>query len=107
MLSHINLVEAILSSRQLDLSRRPGRLPDIRRTGLSFEKVLTKSLEGCPSIFPLNNEISAADAKFQEGLKVILESEGSKYVWEYGGKESSRYGILQSTARECGYKGNN
>jgi lysozyme family protein len=35
-----------------------------------------------------------------------MEKEGSKTVREDGGRETSKYGILQSTAREYGYKGN-
>jgi lysozyme family protein len=106
MLSHINLVEAVLASKQLDLSRSAGRLPHAQSLGQSFEKVLTNNLQVSPSVLPLNNEVSGADAKFQEGLKFVLEREGSKHVREDGGRESSKYGILQSTAREHGFKGN-
>jgi len=106
MLSHINLLEAILASKQLDLSRRPGRLPYTQSMEKSFEKVLSNNLQMNSSVLPLNNMISQADTKFQEGLKFVLEREGSKHVREDGGRESSKYGILQTTARECGYKGN-
>jgi lysozyme family protein len=44
--------------------------------------------------------------KFRDGLKFVLEREGSKHVREDGGRESSKYGILQSTAEEHGYQGN-
>jgi lysozyme family protein len=44
--------------------------------------------------------------KFRDGLKFVLEREGSKHVREDGGRESSKYGILQSTAKEHGYQGN-
>jgi lysozyme family protein len=106
MLSHINLVEAVLASKQLDLSRRAGRLPHTQSLGQSFEKVLTNNLQVSPSVLPLNNEVSGADVKFQKGLQFVLEREGSKHVREDGGRESSKYGILQSTAREHGFKGN-
>lgn len=106
MLSHIELVEAILASKQLDLSRRAGRLSQTQSSGPSFEVVLQNNLQVSPSVLPFNNEITQADAKFQEGLKFVLEREGSKHVREDGGKESSRYGILQSTAQQYGYKGN-
>jgi hypothetical protein len=47
------------------------------------------------------------NAKFKEGLKTVLKHEGSGLVKEDGGgKESSKYGILESTAKEFGYKGN-
>jgi len=107
MLSHINLVEAILASKQLDLSRRAGsKLPSTQSLGQSFEKILTNNLQVSPSVLPFNNEIAQTDAKFQEGLKFVIEREGSKHVREDGGRESSKYGILQSTAREHGFKGN-
>jgi lysozyme family protein len=105
MLSHLNLVEAILASKQFDLSRKTGRSPQVQN-GPSFEKVLAKNLQANPSVFPLNNEISEVNAKFKKGLAFVLEKEGVKHVREDGGRESSKYGILQSTAREYGYKGN-
>jgi len=106
MLSHINLLEAILASKQLDLSRRAGRLPYTQGMEKSFEKIMSNTLHMSSPVLPLNNMISQADTKFREGFKFVLEREGSKHVREDGGKESSKYGILQTTARECGYKGN-
>lgn len=106
MLSHLNLVEAILSSKQFDLSRRTGKNVHIQSSGPSFEAVLTKNLHKSPSVFPFNNEIPEADVKFNDALKFVMEREGSKTVKEDGGSESSKYGILQSTAREYGYRGN-
>jgi lysozyme family protein len=44
---------------------------------------------------------------FNEALKFVLKQEGVKFVHRDGGSgESSKYGILQSTAREYGYNGN-
>lgn len=106
MLSHMNLVEAILASKQFDLMRRSGKSLYNKDIGESFEKILTNNLQLGANVLPYTNEIAQADAKFQEGLKFVLEREGSKHVREDGGKESSKYGILQSTAREYGYKGN-
>src|SRR5271169_1352909 len=45
------------------------------------------------------------DSRFKNILAVVLKHEGSAYV-QKDGSESSRFGILQSTAREFGYKGN-
>lgn len=106
MLSHVNLVEAILASKQVELSRRVGRTAGDFRAGPSFEAVLQKSLHRTPSVFPQNNEVNQRDGKFQEALRFVLEREGSRYVREDGGRESSKYGILQSTARAYGYSGN-
>jgi hypothetical protein len=58
MLSHINLVEAILASKQLDLNRRAGRLPHTQNLDQSFDKVLTKNLQVGPSVLAFNKEIS-------------------------------------------------
>ena len=44
--------------------------------------------------------------RFKEILATVLKHEGSAYVHNDGGAESSKFGILQSTAREHGYKGN-
>jgi len=106
MLSHMNLIEAILASKQVDLMRKSGRSSYNKSVCESFEKVLSNNLQLGAHALPFTNEISQADVKFQEGLKFVLEREGSKHVREDGGKESSKYGILQSTAREYGYKGN-
>ena len=106
MLSHLKLVEAILASKQLDLSRRTGRHPQIQSNGPSFEAVLTKTLQKSPSVLPLSYEPTEADMKFREGLKFVLEREGSTHVREDGGRESSKYGILKSTAKEHGQQGN-
>lgn len=105
MLSHLNLVEAILASKQFDLSRRTGKDIRMQNSGPSFEAVLAKNLHKSPSVFPLTNETPDTEAKFTDALKFVLEKEGSRVVREDGGKETSKYGILQSTARELGYKG--
>lgn len=49
---------------------------------------------------------TADKSMFKEILGVVLKHEGSAYVHKDGGRESSKYGILQSTARQYGYKGN-
>ena len=38
-------------------------------------------------------------------IRFVLKQEGSTYVSRDGGKESSKYGVLQSTARGYGFKG--
>jgi len=106
MLSHVNLVEAILAAKRVDLTRRPGTLLRNQSAGPSFEKVLADNIHVSPSVFPVNNESSEAEMKFREGVAFVMEKEGSKIVREDGGRESSKYGILQSTARENGYLGN-
>jgi lysozyme family protein len=46
------------------------------------------------------------NSRFKEILATVLKHEGSAYVQRDGGAESSKFGILQSTAKEYGYKGN-
>jgi hypothetical protein len=92
-------------------------------SNIDFEQLLTTSLRQLYSKdidlkkSTANEPISAFDSlrtldlddntKFKESLKIVLKNEGSGLVKEDGGgKESSKYGIIESTARECGYKGN-
>ena len=84
MVSHLNLVEAILSNKQLDLRRKIGSNPQIQSNGPSFEAVLTKTLQKSPSVLPLSYESTEADMKFRDGLKFVLEREGSKHVRKTG-----------------------
>jgi lysozyme family protein len=89
----------------------------------SFEELLTASLKQLYSKdvslkkqtanepMPLFYSLRAFDlddnVKFKESLKTVLKYEGTRLVKEDGGrKESSKYGILESTAKELGYKGN-
>ena len=41
----------------------------------------------------------------REAIRFVLEHEGSRYVANDAGKESSKYGILQKTAAKYGYNG--
>jgi len=101
----MNLVDAILASKQLSLRRaRDGSAPG-RTKDTAFEAVLARSLEKSPGTAIANPAETSRDVKFREGLKFVLEKEGSKFVQKDGEKESSRYGILQSTAAYYGYKG--
>ena len=47
----------------------------------------------------------ASDVSMREALRFVLEHEGSGYVANDAGKESSKYGILQATAARYGYNG--
>ena len=81
---------------------------------LSFENVLSRSMEGSatgqpnpPAALPPPATVGPSDeeAKFQKSFDFVLRKEGTRFVKEDGGRGSSRYGILQSTARAFGYKG--
>lgn len=81
----------------------------------AFEDILSRSLTN-NAMTPLSAQhmVPAAgsadntddEIKFQKCFRFVLGKEGSRLVREDGGKGSSRYGILQSTARAFGYKGN-
>jgi hypothetical protein len=43
--------------------------------------------------------------QFRKILDVVLANEGSAYVRKDGGRESSKYGVLQATANRYGYAG--
>ncbi len=89
---------------------------------INFENLLTESLKQLYSRdVPLNknsanttitiaNPTRAIDlddkAKFSEGLKIVFKHEGTRLVTEDGGgSESSKYGVIESTARAYGYQG--
>lgn len=90
---------------------------------INFEQLLTASLrqlyskdinftksttnEATPVLDSLQTLTLDDNAKFKEGLKTVFKHEGSSLVKEDGGgRESSKYGIIESTAKEYGYKGN-
>ncbi|MCL4457338.1 MAG: hypothetical protein M1406_08080 [Nitrospirae bacterium] len=57
----------------------------------------------------INQNIQAEASKpadpFNEILKVVFKHEGHRLVKNDGGRGASRFGILESTARQYGYKG--
>ncbi len=54
---------------------------------------------------PASEKGAADNVAMREALRFVLEHEGSRYVANDAGKESSKYGILQKTAARCGYSG--
>lgn len=57
-----------------------------------------------PSFPFLETALGEEDVK-SDAIRFVLKQEGSGYVARDGGKESSRYGVLQVTARRLGYEG--
>lgn len=55
---------------------------------------------------PNQNEPTAEESPMRQVIRFVLKQEGSSYVAQDGGKESSKYGILRATARGYGYEGN-
>lgn len=78
-----------------------------------FDRLLSKSLSSNDGRVTQQNDKNPdyvrayGDDKFKKCLSFVLEKEGVKLVKEDGAsRESSKMGILQSTARAFGYKGN-
>ena len=68
-----------------------------------------RSAAQSPPAIPMSSPVLVKEddnSRFKEILATVLKHEGSAYVHSDGGAESSKFGILQSTAREHGYKGN-
>ena len=69
-----------------------------------FNPVITMPATTLPaSSASTTGESSGSD--FKDILKVVMKHEGTAYVRMDGGRESSKMGILQSTARQYGYTG--
>ncbi|MFQ3574008.1 MAG: glycosyl hydrolase 108 family protein [Thermodesulfovibrionales bacterium] len=71
-----------------------------------FHQVLNEAIEvaslptqNTPNFTPLRDNKNV----FEEMMKIVLKHEGTKVVKDDGGRETSKFGILQSTAREFGY----
>ena len=115
MASYSDIINVTMQYQKVNFDRKGLERPSQAKTDTSFDQLLSRSLDGItvPSIGYNSNPPSMVaqseiedQLKFQECLKFVLGQEGSRYVKDDGGKESSRYGILQSTARAFGYKGN-
>jgi lysozyme family protein len=50
-------------------------------------------------------ERKGRESTMKEAFQMVFQHEGSAYVARDGGKESSRFGILQGTAERYGYQG--
>lgn len=90
--------------------------------GITFQDVLAQSL-GNPRVgqtasflysnpvalspYPagIQNEPGLKESPRDEVIDFILKAEGSSYVSRDGGKESSKYGVLESTAHGYGFQG--
>lgn len=114
MTDYTNMLDTILTSHLLQKKRanilRMNAVNGV--VDMRFNNILNQSLE---KLQAGNNKTmslkqlpapSTVDS-FNEALKFVLKQEGVKFVHRDGGSgESSKYGILQSTAREYGYNGN-
>ena len=109
-----NMLDMILTSHLLQKKR--GNI--LKANGVNgavdmrFNNLLNQSLE---KLQTGNNKTMSSKQlpapatvnSFNEALKFVLKQEGEKFVHrDAGSGESSKYGILQSTAREYGYNGN-
>ena len=114
MASYIDLVQATMKYQTMNLERRNFQRASGNAQGVSFDMLFNQSLEkakvqppGLQSLSPVvMSRLEVEDEiKFRECLNFVLKQEGAKHVADDGGKESSRYGILQSTAKSLGYNG--
>jgi lysozyme family protein len=115
MVSYMDLVERVFVLEQMRNSQKNMTM-NTNATKANFGHLFSKSLQEVEAKDPLAKknilEIDLSipvdeEAKFKKCLAFVLEKEGNKLVLEDGGtKESSRLGILQSTGRVFGYKGN-
>jgi len=123
-MSYFKNIQRLLPLQMIAIENSENKTPGNHGyNNINFEQLLTASLKqlynkdidlkkstanGLKSVF---NPLQALDlddnAKFKEGLKIVFKHEGSSLVKEDGGgRESSKYGIIESTAKEYGYKGN-
>ncbi len=79
-------------------------IKEIESKEIHFKKELFSTAPPGLTIIGLQEPDGKGD--FRKALATVLKHEGSAYVYKDGGRESSKFGILQSTAREFGYKGN-
>jgi lysozyme family protein len=114
MVSYMDFIERVLVLEQMCNSQKNMTMTT-NTSKANFGHLFAKSLQEVEAKNPLAKNILALDlsilvdeeAKLKKCLTFVLEKEGNKLVLEDGGsKESSILGILQSTARAFGYKGN-
>lgn len=120
MASDIDITQTSMYQYMQGIRRKPENFT-VNPQASGFEQVLLQLVSDRPTPFstvgspaqqagsPAEvNEARASDedAYFRKCLDFVLQREGSGYVKEDAGKGASRYGILQSTARAFGYRGN-
>ncbi|MGD0231301.1 MAG: glycosyl hydrolase 108 family protein [Syntrophorhabdales bacterium] len=76
--------------------------PDARRIDPPAPPPLSPSFSFADTVPAIS---TTAGSTVKEALRFVLVHEGGAYVARDGGRESSKYGILQSTAARCGYHG--
>ncbi len=113
MASYLDLLQRVAVLQQSIISPKNNSLV-VNAPTIPFDRLLTGSLQqieakNLPVKNMLERGLSAPvndEEKFKKSLQFVLEKEGNKLVREDGRRESSRFGVLQSTAQAFGYKGN-
>jgi len=115
VVSYLELIQRSLFFEQLNKNQK-NMIPTANAPNLTFGHFFQRSLEDVDTKnLLLQKNMSEPglsmpvdeETKFRKCLAFVLEKEGNKLVHRDGGSgESSKYGILQSTARAYGYKGN-
>ena len=115
MVSYLDLIERALvleqtrnNQKNINLATNTSKAAFGNLFSKSLQEIEAKNSPSQKDILELDLSMPVdEDAKFKKCLTFVLEKEGNKLVLEDGNsKESSRLGILQSTARASGYKGN-
>jgi lysozyme family protein len=65
----------------------------------------TQSFRPLELLGPASIKATANPMSRNDIIRFVMTQEGSRYIAQDGGSESSRYGILQSTAERFGYQG--
>ncbi|MBF0327881.1 MAG: hypothetical protein HQL10_01855 [Nitrospirae bacterium] len=119
----ISKIDGSQQTTQIKLPKLPGKFPD---SAGSFNSIINESLKITEPVkqgsiiaipnkplsvpFPIiehtDNRLQDSSSKFKEIFKVVIKHEGKAYVKEDGSRGASKYGILETTARTYGYKGN-
>jgi len=116
MAFNVNAVTAGAGGSWICQKGRHASTRDSGNDSITFDALLMKSLNPSstqetsaplriPEVAMSNPLDTEEEINFRESLVFVLEKEGAKHVKEDGGRGSSRYGLLQSTARAFGYGG--
>lgn len=117
MASYIDSINPVNNLQKISLQIDSKKKNDLSTGRFSFERMLMNSMNSADekqtNYISLENNPATInpvalddEKKFRECLKFVIRHEGKKLVNRDGASgESSKYGILQSTARSFGYKG--
>ncbi len=112
MIEKTRIIENPSSQSELDNAKKIAK--NVLKSR-SFHQVLSESISqdtenplakfgGAPAQSPIRDNASSS-ADYEKIINVVFKHEGRGFVKEDAGRESSKFGILQGTARQYGYTG--